>query len=60
MLYLRASASRIAYSNFLSASGSPPLKIICFRPEGKDVMQELSIQLWKINPCCPGTKAPMG
>ena len=28
--------------------------------ESKDVMQELSIQLWKINPCCPGTKAPMG
>lgn len=24
------------------------------------VMQELSIQLWKINPCCPGTKVPMG
>jgi hypothetical protein len=28
--------------------------------ESKDVMQELSIQLWKINPCCPGTKVPMG
>lgn len=26
----------------------------------KNVMQELSIQLWKINPCCPGTKIPMG
>lgn len=24
------------------------------------VMQELSIQLWKINPCCPGTVEPMG
>lgn len=28
--------------------------------EDKEVMQELSIQLWKINPCCPGTKIPMG
>ena len=26
----------------------------------QDVMQELSIQLWKINPCCPGTRMPMG
>ncbi len=25
-----------------------------------DMTQELSIQLWKINPCCPGTRAPMG
>ncbi|WP_375578616.1 radical SAM protein [Marivirga tractuosa] len=25
-----------------------------------DVTQELSIQLWKVNPCCPGTVAPMG
>lgn len=25
-----------------------------------DVIQEVSIQLWAINPCCPGTKAPMG
>jgi hypothetical protein len=25
-----------------------------------DVTQEISIQLWKINPCCPGTKYPMG
>lgn len=25
-----------------------------------DVTQELSIQLWKVNPCCPGTAAPMG
>ncbi len=25
-----------------------------------DVIQELSIQLWAINPCCPGTKYPMG
>ncbi|HRK27188.1 MAG TPA: radical SAM protein [Chitinophagales bacterium] len=25
-----------------------------------DIPQEISIQLWKINPCCPGTKYPMG
>ena len=25
-----------------------------------DVIQEVSIQLWAINPCCPGTKYPMG
>lgn len=25
-----------------------------------DVIQEVSIQLWAINPCCPGTKFPMG
>lgn len=25
-----------------------------------DIFQEISIQLWKINPCCPGTKYPMG
>lgn len=25
-----------------------------------DIPQEISIQLWKINPCCPGTKFPMG
>lgn len=25
-----------------------------------DLPQEISIQLWKINPCCPGTKSPMG
>lgn len=24
------------------------------------VPQEISIQLWKINPCCPGTKEPLG
>ncbi|PKP50313.1 MAG: radical SAM protein [Bacteroidetes bacterium HGW-Bacteroidetes-12] len=29
--------------------------------EGNDsVPQEISIQLWKINPCCPGTKDPLG
>ena len=27
---------------------------------GTDLPQELSIQLWKINPCCPGTLEPMG
>ena len=25
-----------------------------------DIPQEVSIQLWKINPCCPGTLYPMG
>lgn len=24
-----------------------------------DIPQEISIQLWKINPCCPGTKFPI-
>lgn len=27
---------------------------------GTDLPQELSIQLWRINPCCPGTATPMG
>lgn len=26
----------------------------------QDIPQEISIQLWKINPCCPGTLYPMG
>jgi len=26
----------------------------------EDIPQEVSIQLWKINPCCPGTKYPLG
>ncbi len=26
----------------------------------KDIPQEISIQLWRINPCCPGTHFPMG
>ncbi len=26
----------------------------------EDIPQEISIQLWKINPCCPGTIEPMG
>lgn len=25
-----------------------------------DIPQEISIQLWKINPCCPGTLYPLG
>lgn len=25
-----------------------------------DVIQEVSIQLWALNPCCPGTKYPLG
>lgn len=25
-----------------------------------DIPQEISIQLWRINPCCPGTVFPMG
>lgn len=27
---------------------------------GTNLPQEISIQLWKINPCCPGTLYPMG
>lgn len=27
---------------------------------GTELPQEISIQLWKINPCCPGTLHPMG
>ncbi len=27
---------------------------------GTELPMEISIQLWKINPCCPGTKFPMG
>ncbi|MBK7406613.1 MAG: radical SAM protein [Saprospirales bacterium] len=26
----------------------------------EDIPQEISIQLWQINPCCPGTKYPIG
>ena len=26
----------------------------------EDIPQEVSIQLWRINPCCPGTLYPMG
>lgn len=27
---------------------------------GTELPQEVSIQLWRINPCCPGTRDPMG
>lgn len=27
---------------------------------GTDLPQELSIQLWRVNPCCAGTKQPLG
>lgn len=27
---------------------------------GTELPQEISIQLWRINPCCPGTKHPLG
>jgi organic radical activating enzyme len=27
---------------------------------GTELPQEISIQLWKVNPCCPGTKFPLG
>lgn len=27
---------------------------------GTDLPQEVSIQLWRINPCCPGTRDPLG
>ena len=27
---------------------------------GTELPQEISIQLWKINPCCPGTSEPLG
>jgi organic radical activating enzyme len=33
---------------------------IGFLSGGENIPQEISIQLWKINPCCPGTKEPMG
>ena len=33
---------------------------IGFLNGGENIPQEISIQLWKINPCCPGTKEPMG
>jgi organic radical activating enzyme len=33
---------------------------IGFLTGGTDIPQEISIQLWQINPCCPGTKEPMG
>lgn len=33
---------------------------IGFLNGGDDIPQEISIQLWKINPCCPGTARPLG
>jgi hypothetical protein len=33
---------------------------IGFLNGGEGVPQEISIQLWQINPCCPGTWEPMG
>jgi len=33
---------------------------IGFLHGGEEIPQEISIQLWQINPCCPGTKEPLG
>lgn len=33
---------------------------IGFLNGGENIPQEISIQLWRINPCCPGTKEAMG
>lgn len=33
---------------------------IGFLNGGDAIPQEISIQLWRINPCCPGTKDPLG
>ncbi|RMF00939.1 MAG: radical SAM protein [Bacteroidetes bacterium] len=33
---------------------------IGFLSGGQAIPQEISIQLWRINPCCPGTKDPLG
>ncbi len=33
---------------------------IGFLNGGEAIPQEISIQLWRINPCCPGTKDPLG
>jgi len=33
---------------------------IGFLEGSNDIPNEISIQLWKINPCCPGTKDPLG
>lgn len=33
---------------------------IGFLNGGEEIPQEISIQLWQINPCCPGTKEPLG
>lgn len=33
---------------------------IGFLSGGDSIPQEISIQLWQINPCCPGTRDPLG
>jgi len=33
---------------------------IGFLNGGEAIPQEISIQLWRINPCCPGTAEPLG
>ncbi len=33
---------------------------IGFLSGGEAIPQEISIQLWRINPCCPGTRDPLG
>lgn len=33
---------------------------IGFLHGGPDIPQEISLQLWRINPCCPGTKDALG
>ncbi|MBT32966.1 MAG: radical SAM protein [Thalassobius sp.] len=33
---------------------------IGFLNGGDQIPQEISVQLWQINPCCPGTKEPLG
>lgn len=33
---------------------------IGFLNGAENIPQEISIQLWKINPCCPGTRDPLG
>ena len=33
---------------------------IGFLSGGQDIPQEISVQLWRINPCCPGTAKAMG
>lgn len=33
---------------------------IGFLDGAEGIPQEISIQLWQINPCCPGTKQPLG
>lgn len=44
------------YHNFCAITSGA----IGFLEGSEKVPQEISIQLWKINPCCPGTKEPLG